>query len=127
MSNLSFCYSERRRPGEAALLEQIVARMEKAYGRSDPARSPTSGHWGECTGTPGAWMTFHDTALLGGSPLGQKKYAEAEPLLLKGYEGLKAREKAIPPEAARTTPKHSTGSSNCPPPRAGRTRWRGGG
>jgi hypothetical protein len=29
--------------------------------------------------------------------LGQKKYADAEPLLLAGYEGLKAREKTIPP------------------------------
>jgi hypothetical protein len=31
--------------------------------------------------------------------VGQKKYAEAEPLLLKGYEGLKAHAKAIPPQA----------------------------
>jgi hypothetical protein len=34
--------------------------------------------------------------MLGGALLGQKKYAEAEPLLLKGYEGMKAREKSIP-------------------------------
>jgi hypothetical protein len=27
--------------------------------------------------------------------LGQKRYAEAEPLLLQGYEGLKQRESAI--------------------------------
>jgi hypothetical protein len=31
-----------------------------------------------------------------GSLLGQKKFAEAEPLLLRGYEGMKAREKTIP-------------------------------
>ena len=30
--------------------------------------------------------------------MGQKKYADAEPLLLAGYEGMKQREKAIPPE-----------------------------
>lgn len=29
--------------------------------------------------------------------MGQKRYAEAEPLLIKGYEGMKARERAIPP------------------------------
>jgi hypothetical protein len=29
--------------------------------------------------------------------LGQKKYAAAEPLLLAGYEGMKQREKTIPP------------------------------
>ena len=28
--------------------------------------------------------------------LGQKKYAEAEPLLLQGYEGMKQREAKIP-------------------------------
>ena len=33
--------------------------------------------------------------LLGGTLLGQKKYAEAEPLLLQGYEGMKQREKTI--------------------------------
>ena len=34
--------------------------------------------------------------MLGGALLGQKKYAEAEPLLLAGYEGMKQREKTIP-------------------------------
>ena len=42
-------------------------------------------------------MTFNTESLLGGSLLGQKKYAEAEPLLLSGYAGLKEREKTIPP------------------------------
>jgi tetratricopeptide (TPR) repeat protein len=45
---------------------------------------------------PGAWNTFNTMSLLGGALLGQKKYAEAEPLLVKGYEGMKAREKTIP-------------------------------
>ena len=36
--------------------------------------------------------------MLGGALLGQKKYTAAEPLLLAGYEGLKQREKTIPPE-----------------------------
>jgi hypothetical protein len=31
--------------------------------------------------------------------LGQKKYADAKPLLLAGYEGMKQREKTIPPPA----------------------------
>ena len=35
---------------------------------------------------PDAWFTFNTQALLGGALLGQKKYAEAEPLLLRGYE-----------------------------------------
>ena len=45
---------------------------------------------------PDAWTTFNTQSLLGGALLGQKKYAEAEPLLLKGYEGLKQRETTIP-------------------------------
>ena len=36
--------------------------------------------------------------MLGGALLGQKKYAAAEPLLLAGYNGLKVREKSIPPQ-----------------------------
>ena len=39
---------------------------------------------------------FEAQSLLGGSLLGQKKYAEAEPLLLKGYKGMKQRERSIP-------------------------------
>ena len=40
---------------------------------------------------PEAWTTFNTMSMLGGALLWQKKYAEAEPLLLKGYEGIKAR------------------------------------
>jgi len=45
----------------------------------------------------GDWHTFDTRSMLGASLLGQKKYAEAEPFLLLGYEGLKARENKIPP------------------------------
>ncbi len=45
---------------------------------------------------PDLWWTFNSRSLLGGSLLGQKKYAEAEPLLLSGYEGMKQREDRIP-------------------------------
>jgi eukaryotic-like serine/threonine-protein kinase len=34
--------------------------------------------------------------MLGGALLGQKKHAEAEPLLVAGYERIKQREKTIP-------------------------------
>jgi tetratricopeptide (TPR) repeat protein/tRNA A-37 threonylcarbamoyl transferase component Bud32 len=43
-------------------------------------------------------LTFNARALLGACLLGEKKYAEAEPLLLSGYEGMKQREARIPPE-----------------------------
>jgi eukaryotic-like serine/threonine-protein kinase len=40
---------------------------------------------------PDAWTTFSTQSLLGAALLGQKKYAEAEPLLVQGYEGMKQR------------------------------------
>jgi eukaryotic-like serine/threonine-protein kinase len=46
---------------------------------------------------PDEWSTFNTRSLLGGSLLGQKKYGEAEPLIVAGYEGMKAREAKIPP------------------------------
>jgi hypothetical protein len=45
---------------------------------------------------PDTWTTFYTQSQLGASLLGQKRYAEAEPLLLAGYEGMKQREAKIP-------------------------------
>jgi eukaryotic-like serine/threonine-protein kinase len=53
---------------------------------------------------PDDWRTFNTDSMLGAALLGQKKHADAEPLLLKGYEGMKAREKEIPKEAATRIP-----------------------
>src|SRR5262249_28468543 len=47
---------------------------------------------------PDEWRIFNTKSTLGGSLLGQKKYAQAEPLLLDGYEGLKQRKGKIPPD-----------------------------
>jgi tetratricopeptide (TPR) repeat protein len=46
---------------------------------------------------PDHWSTFNAHSMLGGAVLGRKKYAEAEPLLVSGYEGMKRREATIPP------------------------------
>ena len=40
---------------------------------------------------PDDWHRFRAESLLGASLSGQKKYAEAEPLLLEGYQGMAAR------------------------------------
>ncbi len=45
------------------------------------------------------WSTFNAKSMLGESLLGQKKYSDAGPLLLQGYEGMKQRESTIPPVA----------------------------
>jgi len=41
---------------------------------------------------PDDWQGFRAESLLGASLTGEKKYAEAEPLLLEGYQGMVARE-----------------------------------
>jgi non-specific serine/threonine protein kinase/serine/threonine-protein kinase len=46
--------------------------------------------------SPEGWERFDAMVLLGASLAGQKKYPEAEPPMLSGYEGLKAREPSIP-------------------------------
>jgi tetratricopeptide (TPR) repeat protein len=48
---------------------------------------------------PDGWGTFNTKSMLGGIMLGQKKFVEAEPLLLAGYEGMKQRQNKIPPTA----------------------------
>jgi non-specific serine/threonine protein kinase/serine/threonine-protein kinase len=47
---------------------------------------------------PGDWKTFETKSQLGEALLGQKKHAEAEPLLLQGYEGVRQREAKVPPD-----------------------------
>ena len=45
---------------------------------------------------PDDWSTFNAQSLLGWSMIGQKKLADAEPLILEGYAGMKSREAMIP-------------------------------
>jgi eukaryotic-like serine/threonine-protein kinase len=45
---------------------------------------------------PDGWRRFHSMSQLGAALVGEKKYAEAEPLLLAGYDGLKTRQSKIP-------------------------------
>jgi non-specific serine/threonine protein kinase/serine/threonine-protein kinase len=50
------------------------------------------------------WRTFATQSMLGAALRGQRKHAEAEPLLLRGYEGMKEREAKIPANARRSLP-----------------------
>jgi eukaryotic-like serine/threonine-protein kinase len=45
---------------------------------------------------PDLWSTFNAKSMLGGTLLGQKKYADAESLLFAGYDGLRERQAKIP-------------------------------
>ncbi len=53
---------------------------------------------------PDFWTTPNARSLLGASLLGQGRVAEARPLIVAGYEGLKAREEAIPRNVRRRVP-----------------------
>jgi serine/threonine protein kinase/tetratricopeptide (TPR) repeat protein len=44
---------------------------------------------------PDQWNRFYAESLLGASLAGQKKYSDAEPLLLKGYQGMLGRQERI--------------------------------
>jgi serine/threonine protein kinase/Tfp pilus assembly protein PilF len=50
---------------------------------------------------PDDWLTFSTRSALGENLLARKKYAEAEPLLLSGYNGLREREAKIPAASKR--------------------------
>ncbi len=50
---------------------------------------------------PDVWQTYYAQSMLGGALMGQKNDTDAEPFLLQGYEGLKAREDRIPLLLAR--------------------------
>ena len=53
---------------------------------------------------PNDWSTFNTKSMLGGALLGQKRFADAEPLLVAGYEGMKQRENTIPEPAKNRLP-----------------------
>jgi hypothetical protein len=50
---------------------------------------------------PDLWQTFLTKSMLGGALLGRKQYADAEPLLLAGYQGMKQREAKMSAQAKR--------------------------
>ena len=45
---------------------------------------------------PGDWTRYDTMSQLGAALTGQKKYAQAEPFLIGGYDGIKARERKVP-------------------------------
>ncbi len=120
-------YAKAGKPAEAhKLIDELLADARKSLPKDSPQLAQLLAPFGltllemkgfaeaepllrECLvirekSQPDVWSTFNTQSMLGGALLGQKKYADAEPLLVKGYEGLKAREKAIPPQADTRIP-----------------------
>jgi serine/threonine protein kinase/tetratricopeptide (TPR) repeat protein len=76
MNNLARAYIACHRPEAEPLLRRALAIRQKKL--------------------PDDWATFDTRSMLGGVLLDLKKYDEAEPLLVSGYEGLEARAAKIP-------------------------------
>jgi serine/threonine protein kinase/tetratricopeptide (TPR) repeat protein len=67
---------------------------EEKYAQAEPPLRESRAFYEK--NRPDDWQRFEVQSLVGESLSGQQKYAEAEPLLLSGYEGLKAREAKMP-------------------------------
>lgn len=77
MNNLALAYLNQHKYKEAeALLHEASNGHQKAMTNS--------------------WVRYDCLSMLGASLAGQKGYAEAEPLLVSGYEGMLQREASIP-------------------------------
>ncbi len=77
MDNLAAAYLDAQRWPEAEVLARECLSLRERKRLSD-------------------WERFRTMSQLGAALAGQKRYADAEPLLLQGYDGLKAREALIP-------------------------------
>ena len=120
--DLGMAYLAAGEPAKAEpLLREYLQWVRKQFGEADPRTAGAmdqlgmdliqQGKWVEaeplfrgCLAIrepiqPDDWTTFNTRSMLGGSLLGQNRYADAEPLILAGYEGMKAREARIPASA----------------------------
>ncbi len=91
----------RRRPVDLAALADALSTLGQAllaHRKFDEAR-PVLREALEIheKGAPAEWTTFEARSLLGACLQERREFAEAEPLVVSGYEGMKAREANIPP------------------------------
>jgi serine/threonine protein kinase/tetratricopeptide (TPR) repeat protein len=119
MNNLALGYSEDGRLNDAVLLYEQTRKLMKSTLGSEHADTLntlnnlaaaylTLKRWTEAGETareclavqekkaPQNWPRYFAMSQLGAALAGQEKYAEAEPLLIQGYQGLKAREAKLP-------------------------------
>jgi hypothetical protein len=79
----------------AGRLDKALPLLDETLRRSKARLGPDHPDTVTCLGNLA--KAFNTRSMLGGALLGQKKYADAEPLLLQGYEGMKQRAARIPP------------------------------
>ena len=97
LTSLGWVLLEKGAPGQAEpLLREASAIIQKPFPHESPDNREKDWH--------AVWPRFQAMNLLGASLLGQREYAEAEPLLIRGYEGLKSRETRLFPLVQKTVP-----------------------
>jgi tetratricopeptide (TPR) repeat protein len=119
LNDLAVAHLAAGHPGEAvAILEELLKLRKDKLGPDHPVALTTANNlvrayldarrWTEAAAIarpclearlrkqPDDWLRYHTMSQLGAALAGAAKYAEAEPLLIAGYEGLKAREARIP-------------------------------
>lgn len=75
-------------------LDLILAYVsQKKFTQSEPLARGAAEFWRKKQ--PDDWERFYAESLLGATLAGEKKYGEAEPLLLEGYQGVLARKERI--------------------------------
>jgi len=72
------------------------------YAAAEPLLREALSNWE--TANPNSWKRYYGQTLLGTSLSGQKRFEEAEPLLLSGYQGLLERQATIPAGSERVGP-----------------------
>ena len=120
MNNLAACYHMAGKPDRAVLLWREHAKLWKSVSGADSLQYGTAlvtfglsllneKNWAEAETVVrealtirkakdvNGWKTYSAMSLLGEALFGQKKYAEAEPFLKTGYEGMDQRAETIPP------------------------------
>jgi hypothetical protein len=86
-------------PDTLASIDGLVDAYLAAQRWDDAETAARDGVEGRTRKSPDDWSLYHTMSLRGAALAGQKKYAEAERLLIGGYEQLKARESKIPSPA----------------------------
>jgi len=83
-------------PGRLATMNDLAVMYlsQRKYAKAEPLIREAFNSWEKTA--PGAWRRYSCQSLLGASLAGRKRYREAEPLLLSGYQGMRQREAAIP-------------------------------
>jgi len=119
MKNLAEMYLDAKRWSEAIPLQEEAIKLARVKPGPDHPYTPIfmntlvrayldASRWADAETTareclklreakkPDDWLRFHTMSQLGAALAGQNQYDEAEPFLVGGYEGMKAREAKIP-------------------------------